>query len=176
MRVMIDIETLSLLPNAAVISIGATHIDPADFPDFYCNVARETRQQQMYDISQTTLSWWDKQAEEVRASLATDQRSPAEAIGRLAQWLEDIGFDRYDPTHTIWANGAQFDIIILENMCRVEGSAVPWTYSQVRDYRTVVREYGEGLDFPKNEAAHNALADAEHQARCLLIVENVIGT
>ena len=43
----------------------------------------------------------------------------------------------------------------------------PWNYRHVRCFRTVMAEFGLDTDWVKPLVAHDALADAEAQARTL---------
>jgi hypothetical protein len=72
-------------------------------------------------------------------------------------------------TESVWANGINFDISILEHMYGQVGLHVPWKYNAVRDYRTYVKSFD--WVSPKttyhNGTKHNALDDAIYQARTL---------
>ena len=63
----------------------------------------------------------------------------------------------------VWSHGAGFDVIILEWYFRKIEKAIPWSFWEVRDTRTL---FDIGIN--PNRAtvtAHNALADAVDQAQ-----------
>ncbi len=82
---------------------------------------------------------------------------------------------------TIWANGATFDMPILEALYKAYGMDAPWKYNAARDVRTLFALSGNKLgDFGTvNDAKHDALGDALFQARevckCIQALKKVVG-
>lgn len=76
-----------------------------------------------------------------------------------------------DPRYLkVWGNGATFDNVILRGAYERAGHTCPWKFWNDSDVRTIVL-LGRAVGFaPKREMpfegdAHNALADARHQAK-----------
>lgn len=173
MRIMIDIESWSTEGNASVRSIGAVDIDDPKV-QFYQNInSNLSSWSYKYDFSQATQDWWAEQDQDVQDVLKDNKVAPHWACMKLQEWFIRIGFDPENKDHEIWACGVVFDIGVLEHMFRLENVEVPWSYGQVRDFRTV-REFFEGdlREVGANLSKHDALADAQHQAEQLLYMEN----
>lgn len=159
-HVMIDIETLGVTPDAAILAIGACAFDPetGDVGDtFYAGIelsyAIKNRR-----IDADTLAWWLKQSEAARnAAFFQGTYTLREALEALTAWLPSPA--------VVWGNGSGFDITLLENAYLQVGLLVPWNYRNVRDMRTIVALEAVGKDeIPPVGTAHNALDDAIWQA------------
>jgi hypothetical protein len=71
-NVMLDIETLSVSKNAAIISIGAVFFNPATGEmgnEFYQTITRASCEAQGLEVDGDTLQWWSEQSLEARAVL-----------------------------------------------------------------------------------------------------------
>lgn len=161
--VMIDMETLDVLPTATVLTIGAVKFDP--FGDdiaeptcekFYVRVDVDSCDRYGCTVSQDTLDWWSKQSQEAQdEAFSPDGRiSIEEAMEKLYKFC--WGAKR------VWSHGAGFDVVICERLFRKVGRATPWSFWEVRDTRTL---FDLGLD-PKRPPVlkHHALEDAWNQA------------
>lgn len=157
-HLMIDIETLSSEPTAAVIAIGAVifteeeivsqfeaQIDPVWTPGHR---------------SVSTMEWWNKQDIGVRARMFSGKMLPEELCRRFSNYL-----DANQP-RTIWANAPTFDITIMRHFYSQVGLKFPLHHRIERCYRTIkeiAMEHGY-VPPPYPAQAHDALADAMHQA------------
>ena len=170
--IMIDLETLDVLPTASILTIGAVKFDPfgddVNSPScekFYVKVDLDSCDRYGCTVSQDTLDWWAKQSKEAQEeAFSTEDRIPVEeAINRLYKFC--WGAKR------VWSHGAGFDVIILENLFRKVGKSIPWSFWEVRDTRTI---FDIGID-PKRPPVlkHHALEDAWNQA---VGVQNVFKT
>ena len=170
--IMIDLETLDVLPTASILTIGAVRFDPfgddvndPDCDKFYVKVDLDSCDRYGCTVSQDTVEWWSKQSKEAQdEAFSTEGRIPLEeAINQLYKFC--WGGKR------VWSHGAGFDIIILENIFRKVGKAIPWSFWEVRDTRTL---FDLGID-PKRPPVlkHHALEDAWNQA---VGVQNVFKT
>jgi len=161
MDVMIDMETLATGNDAVILTIGAVKFDPFNLLEpsapFYVKVNVDEQVALGRNISESTLDWWSKQAEDVREEALSDaNRIPLEdVVTQLNKYLSG--------SSKIWAQGVMFDIGILENLYQSMGRPVPWQYWQIRDSRTVM-DMGDDSAKTSNAALHNALADAYAQA------------
>lgn len=70
----------------------------------------------------------------------------------------------------VWGNGATFDNVILRGAYERAGQVCPWQFWNDHDVRTIVTlgrvvGFDPKRDMPFDGIAHNALADARHQAK-----------
>jgi DNA polymerase III epsilon subunit-like protein len=170
--IMIDLETLDVLPTASVLTIGAVRFDPfgddvndPDCDKFYVKVDLDSCDRYGCTVSQDTVEWWAKQSQEAQdEAFNPEGRIPIEsAMDQLYKFC--WGGKR------VWSHGAGFDVIILEHLFRKVGKAIPWSFWEVRDTRTL---FDLGID-PKRPPVlkHHALEDAWNQA---VGVQNVFKT
>jgi DNA polymerase III epsilon subunit-like protein len=161
--VMIDCETLDVLPTATILTIGAVRFDPfgddidnSTCKKFYVKVDIDSCDKLGCTISQSTLEWWANQSQAAQdAAFDTTDRIPIEdAMTELYKFC--WGASR------VWSHGVGFDIIILENIFRKIGKAVPWQFWQARDTRTL---FDLGIEPNRPPVLkHHALEDAWNQA------------
>ncbi|SYA62066.1 exodeoxyribonuclease VIII [Klebsiella pneumoniae] len=172
-HVMVDLETMGKKSNAPVVSIGAVIFDPATGflgETFYKVVSLESAVSWGAEIDPSTVIWWMKQSSEARSEIANDNAIQLDdALLKFSEFvLENIpgGYK----TAQIWGNGATFDNTILRSSYERACLDCPWGYWNDRDVRTMV-ELGKAIGFdaktsiPFEGERHNALADAQHQAR-----------
>ena len=170
--VMIDLETLDVLPSASILTIGAVKFDPfgddvnePDCEKFYVKVDLDSCDKLGLTVSQSTLEWWAKQEQAAQdEAFSTDNRIDiSDAINQLYKFC--WGAKR------VWSHGAGFDIIILEHVFRKVEKAVPWRFWEVRDTRTLF-DLGINPNRPP-VLKHHALEDAWNQA---VGVQNIFRT
>lgn len=70
----------------------------------------------------------------------------------------------------VWGNGATFDNVILRGAYERASQVCPWQFWNDHDVRTIVTlgrvvGFDPKRDMPFDGVAHNALADARHQAK-----------
>ena len=158
MEVMIDIETLGTRPSSSILSIGAVLFQGHEIgKEFYSRVALPN----MPVVEARTLIWWSKQPG-FQKLLEGEAVSLRVALQALANF---IGEDA-----RVWANGIAFDIPILENAYARVNLPVPWSYWNVRDYRTLAKLKGVPTEIEFEGEKHNALDDARYQTRCLISI------
>jgi hypothetical protein len=169
----IDIETLGSYPDTVVLTIGGIKFDPmADdglHSEFYYRLDADEQIETGRTITETTLDWWEKQPEEIKAeAMNPEGRVPVdETLKALNKWL--VGVDK------LWCQGPVFDIGILENLYRQRKLHYNWSFWNIRDSRTLFSlmdgDPRKEIDF----AAHNALADAIVQSLCIQKVYKSLG-
>jgi hypothetical protein len=178
--VMIDIETMSLKPNAAVASIGAIafpidrvsiEIDSIiEEPTF--SAVLDLRTQRDRDFDPDTLYWWLSQSTAAQAGLLDNPRETTGVLSEFRRWVRSLDV-RYG-----WSNGANFDHVILQHLFQSRGIEYPFRYTRQLCFRTMknlieISEHETHVDGP---VAHRALDDAIVQARHLqLIFEKMRG-
>lgn len=112
----------------------------------------------------STVLWWMRQPDDARAVFANGGQQIAQALQDFAVWMQDRGDT---DTVRVWGNGAAFDNVILASAYRACRLPVPWRYYNDRCYRTVKAQH-PATELRRFGTHHNALDDAESQARHLL--------
>lgn len=169
MDIMLDLETLGVGDNAAIIQIGACRfyphvgLDPSEGRQFSQNVDWES--QGMGTLEPGTVQWWNSQSEEAREKV-WDQSEALPLCDALVQFSIWVGRTPVQPQISIWANAPDFDLRLLRQAFERVGYGYPFQHRQHRDMRTLVKEFGMPEDKPTFVGLeHNALDDAVHQAQ-----------
>lgn len=160
MNVMLDLETWGTAPGCAIRSIGAVAFTfgGGAGDTFYANVSDESCIEAGLVREHNTVTWWMQQPPEASDVLLDGQVPLAEALQGLFTWFRTAGGEQ------VWAQGAAFDVPVIEHAMRLTGIKAPWQFWNVRDTRTVYDI--AGLDYhkvPRAGVAHNALDDCLHQ-------------
>lgn len=156
-HIMLDIETMSTQPNAAVFEVAMRKFDPATGAvsptSFLWQFVPTTG-----DIDPQTVLWWTQQD---RRLLEKDcMTTEAQAVADIYQTLEEF------QECLLWAKPASFDCVILEQLLMRNRLKMPIRYWQWRDVRTIV-----ALAQPmpnKPTTTHQALQDIDDQIAELL--------
>lgn len=158
--VTVDLETCSLSPTAAVMSIGAVawkrYGKESPFFDEGDGVLRNSTFSAHVDLrsmflngftfDQNTADWWAKQSDEAKAALLDNDsdESPCQPIdvvvAELFDWMEDIKEKLGDEDLCLWAQGTDFDVSILRYICYKMGIKFRVKHTQLRDHRTFYLE------------------------------------
>lgn len=161
---MLDLETLSTSPRAAIVQIGACFFDRHTGEigsTFKTTCAPDIEK---YAVDYSTIAWWMRQSDDARLSSFGDG---APNIGQaISSFYQFVILQRAIVDFRIWAMPAAFDVVIIENALRTELFGVPWKYNESRDVRTIM----EVAEISKDErvlpdVAHDALSDAIAQAK-----------
>jgi hypothetical protein len=173
--IMIDLETLDVLPSATILTIGAVKFDPFgdDINDkkcekLYLKVDLDSCDALGCTVSQATLEWWGNQSQEAQdEAFDPNGRIPiTDAMNQLYKFC--WGAKR------IWSHGSGFDIIICEHIFRKLEKAIPWSFWEARDTRTLF-DIGINPNRPP-VLKHHALEDAWNQAVGVQNVFNALKT
>lgn len=162
--VMIDLETMSTAPDAAIVAIGAVKMDlqAGTLGDtFYRTVDLQSAIDTGGRVDGSTIMWWLAQEEKAKAALAV---APIHINGVLQKLAAFLGDDS-----VVWGNGAAFDNVILTTAYKRCVGKRPWSYKNDMCYRTV-RATFPGIKAEENPkgAAHIAVNDAIYQANHLI--------
>lgn len=182
---MIDLETLSLQPDAAILSIGVAVFNERQVIDtigWAIDLANVTGH-----VDMRTLKWW--------LHPDRDAARPASFGGAYKPFT--VGFElksflaKHDPQE-YWANDPEFDLVVLRSWWsrtnKESGSAYPSMgedplvanngYKKSRSYRTIIAEcerLGHDTQFLKGcYVAHDAVEDAAAQARAVIGARKLI--
>lgn len=166
MDIMLDLETLSSAPDAAIVAIGATVFSTdgatslVGSQTFYIPVDPVSAQTMGGTIDAATVQWWARQSPEARATLNDDRAA------HIGDALHDFGeFVRQFDEPRIWGNGAGFDNVVLRRAYERSPLFAPWAFRADRCYRTLKNIHPHIPRPPFDGVQHNALADALNQAR-----------
>lgn len=144
-HVMIDLETLSLQPNAAIIEIAAKEFNPVkeiEVPNntFHEFVDSTSCAMHGMDFDKATIEWWSQQELPLKKHFDTfiSDYPIGYALNELTDYLHATA---PDGDMMLWSQGADFDIAILRSAYRnVLGKELPVKYRNVRDARTYFLE------------------------------------
>lgn len=168
-EIMVDIETMSTASNAAIISIGAVVMMGEELKkdSFYREISLESSMETGGHVSASTIKWWMEQEEDARRIIYAPK--PAFhinlALGDLATWIKAQLFGLVEEKKPrIWANGANFDPVILRNAYARSNIRCPWSYFSELCYRTIKNTNRDIEADPFVGTKHNALDDTKNQA------------
>lgn len=158
---MLDLETLSLEPNAVIVSIGATKFSLVDGikDTFSINIDPIESKKLGLHIDPETVAWWRKQDPAISDLWKVDPQPLKEALTKFCRWFGG----RSAP---IWGNSPSFDCICIKESMKYTAIPCPWNFRDECDYRTIVKVVP--IPFEKGENAHSALDDAIYQTNHLL--------
>lgn len=166
-HVMLDLETWGTDPGSALRSIGMVQFDPRTIgfgQEFYCNLERENQILLGATVSPSTEIWWSRQSKEARDALDENQIDLKTACDKVVEF-----FKRTKVTH-VWAQGSNFDPVLLEASMKFVNVTIPWRFYNTRDTRTAydIARLDTKI-VPRRGEHHNALEDAKHQVRCVFL-------
>ena len=169
--VMLDLETLGVSSNAAVVAIGAVAMNLNQLlvldEKFYITINLESAMANGGVVDASTILWWMGQSAEAREATfpqppyAANQLDIRAALHEFSGWLGLL--DRENKHIGIWGDGAAFDNVILANAYVNCGLKPPWGYASNRCFRTMKSLYPD-VPWGVNDLPHHALADATNQA------------
>lgn len=181
--IMLDIETLSTKSNAVILTIGAIKIGKdiintgilppiESLNTFYRRINIQSCIDIGLETDPETIDWWKKQkAEAIYEAIENKDRIPIkEALQQFITWFGT------DSNEEVWAQGIDFDCVILRNAFEKCGLVTPWKFWNCRDCRTMLNKTGiylktvemEVCNRNANFVKHNALSDCYIQLIALL--------
>jgi len=167
MHLMIDLETLSIKLDCVVISLGAVTFDETGIKKtFYACLDVVEQIDKKRAISGDTLKWWMGQTDAAKI-VFDDEYLPVNNV--LLNFLEFVCFEAAPADKLqVWSNGSNFDIAIMENLFAQYNEKPPWSFRNIRDYRTFKKYNCQGVDIKFKGTAHNPLDDSIHQAQVVI--------
>ena len=118
--------------------------DPASV--FSCHIDLRSMFINGFAFDEKTAAWWKAKTDEAKASLLSNDsydlpcRPIDVAVQDLFEWIQDFKKEQYEQDICLWAQGSDFDIAILRNICYKFGIEVPVHYTNFRDHRTFIYE------------------------------------
>ena len=169
-HIMPDLETRGTKPGSVIISIGAVAFKPNGVVgEFMCNVTPESCLEIGLTEDESTIEFWKGQPKKLQKELAKDAAPITEALGRFTAWCHEMKIE------TLWGNGAAFDPVQLEIAYDKIGVEPPWTFRQVRCFRTVRKILPELMNWEREGTLHHPVDDARNQANYLLRLSHRYG-
>ena len=186
--VMLDIETFGTGNNAAIASIGACFFDAdaeAMTEDAFGGTFHEfvnmgqTSPEMLGDLHIGTVMWWMSQSDEARTRLLHGMGESDKTLGAVlnsfAIWLAAEATAQGVETHRLrlWSNGPTFDETIVRAAFDRYEMKLPLSFRGSRCCRTMrdlANDFGwDWREQGKNNASHDALADALYQSRGVIL-------
>lgn len=119
MEVMIDLETMGMGPDAAIISIGAVKFDLKEKrlgDEFYTVVDLESSLAAGGTVTAGTILWWMGQEDAAREEFTAEDAGLGAVNIRVALFNFHSFFHTFNPVDGgVWGNGAAFDNVVLAN-------------------------------------------------------------
>jgi exodeoxyribonuclease VIII len=164
-NVMLDLETMGVTANAAIIAIGAVgfNLKTGELgPEFYQKISLTSSMENGGVVDASTILWWMAQSQEAKKVFDGRVVSINQALYEFSIWMNQFGPDCH-----VWGNGASFDNTILTENFRRCGIDRPWKFTKDRCYRTVKSMFSS-IHIKRLGTHHNALDDAKSQALHLI--------
>ncbi len=171
-NIMVDLETLSVRPHAAILVIGAIKFKrgetwPEKITDdelkkrdhFYIRIKLDSCINAGLHVDKETQKWWSEQEKDVKyeALENPDRVTIKTALKAFKEWVGTKSRTK------IWGNGSSFDCSILGEAFKRCGMTPCWAFWLERDLRTIM-DLGNvrACDLPQY-GKHNALYDCYRQ-------------
>lgn len=168
--ISIDIETLATTDDAVIVQISWLVFDPlgSECDPHKISYIIDVQSQPERAIDPSTVRWWLTKVSKpvVRDVLGHDVAPGVESLAQVLRVL--AGFIKVHSITRFYCQGTDFDKRILTHAYKELGMDVPWNYYQWSDARTLkVLAEDLGIELPKKDdaSAHDALYDAELQAK-----------
>lgn len=160
---MVDLETLGVCPDPALLSIGIVHFDGKEIlRERIWKISLRSCLDAGLKVDPQTLAWWMEQDPEAFFRSASNGQDLRLVLLDLVEWVGMFGKEA-----KIWGNGAASDNVWLASAFRAAGIKTPWGYWSDRCYRTMKNLYPE-VEWEFEGVAHDPLDDAKNQARHLM--------
>lgn len=171
---MIDTETMGLPPTGALLSIGAVFFDIQTGtlgPTFLRTINLATAVRDGGTFTPGTVMWWLGQSDAARQAVRFGGIDIRKALQDLTDFIAE--HSRVEDVRP-WGNSSGFDLTSIGTAYQRAAMRAPWHFTNERCFRTVRSMYPSVVYDPadKGEGAHNALADAEFQARHLIKIKD----
>lgn len=144
--VVLDLETIGLAGDAAIVSIGAVSSSGAEF---HRSIAEPSG-----SVSPAAVRWWMTQRDEVRAVWLDEGEPELAVLDAFGGWLAR---ERGGGRLRLWGS-EDFDTAILKDAYSRNGLPAPWHYQEPRGLRTAFDLLGV------DEDAHEWGERVEHVA------------
>jgi len=169
---VVDEESMSTEPNAAILAIGATMIDDLEAVDrFYVNVDLQSCLAVGLHQSESTRKWWSEQSTEAFQATQTNCVPIQTALQMWSDWIGKHG----GKSVRLMGNGPCADNMWLNSAYKACKMKNPIPYWNDICHRTLNWIGGQWLGVTKDDVTfkgvkHHAGDDAEHEAQHAIMV------
>ncbi|AUS01469.1 ribonuclease H-like domain protein [Vibrio phage 1.285.O._10N.286.55.C12] len=173
---VVDEESMSTEPNAAILAIGATMIDDLEAVDrFYVNVDLQSCLAVGLHESESTRNWWKKQSVTAFEATQTNCVPIQTALQMWSDWIGKHG----GKSVRLMGNGPCADNMWLNSAYKACGMTNPVPFWNDICHRTLNWIGGKWLGVTKEDVSfkgvkHHAGDDAEHEAQHAIMVLNAL--
>ena len=166
---MIDIVTLGLSPESAVVHVAGLKFDPKGrrgqfTARFSHRLNLEEQERKGRTIDADTFKWWKRQKK--RKPDLYRRVFPLENTGMRAREVMRLLREWCAECEVYWAHGPH-DFHILNHMFDSQKVTRPWEYWQCSDARTVARRFLENPIKAISHEPYDPIACCQVQARCV---------
>jgi len=168
-HVMVDIETTGTDNDAGILTLAAVPFwwgEP--LPSFYEKCAMKDLEEYKFVFDRATMDWWLQQDVAVRAEAFSGTQSIVAMLTLFTNYIHSLPAEPL-----IWGNGADFDNVIITSAYDRLGMRLPWSFRNNRCFRTLKNAF-PGIVYPYAGGRHNALVDADNQARHAIEIFNAM--
>lgn len=172
-NIALDLETLSLREDAAILQIGCCipifdrrHVPLGLSCEFEATIKYEDVISSEFHKDPQTMAWWERQSPKARNNVFSGQDSYVDAFDHFKFWIDSLRSNGQEVA--IWGNGSDFDNRLLSYSLDSLGYNAVWSFRNNRDLRTLKAMFPVLIDEdPILEVKHTALGDARYEARIL---------
>jgi DNA polymerase III epsilon subunit-like protein len=179
-NIMVDIETVGRRPNGLIVSIGAIFFSTRreDYEagriftgkpehEFHAVLSLDALATEKRLVTeQATLAWWKEQGDawtRLETLMRASQHDLESLMSAFSAWLKPFCAQGCN----VIGNSPSFDLVMIENACKVTGVEYPVGHRDESDYRMLTDIMWGPANKPRPRAAdaHDALFDAKFQAQ-----------
>lgn len=168
-RVMIDLETLSTFPNAAVIAVAVAVYDDATPKAVSARGWFIDRDLVIGHEDPSTKEWWESQAAETKRVVFGGNQSPKEAMQEMNSFIAANCAGVKDDHVRLYADPGMFDFPILRHQLQQLGLNPAWNWRNERCMRTMKKELADNtgitIEDVSPEIPHHPVHDCLAQIR-----------
>lgn len=172
--IMVDCETLGVVADAVIMSIGAVRFDidsdEIDDAAFYASISIDSNLDFKRRVQESTVVWWMKQSAKAQEVFHEPKATLETALCEFSDWINETPGDKI-----MWSNGADFDIAMLAHAFTQATIDVPWLFWNSRCVRTYKNlPQAKNVKVERVGTHHNALSDAIHQAKQVQAIQRIL--
>lgn len=166
-RIMLDIETLSTFPNAAVIAVALVVMeDGKPQKDWKARGWFINPELAIGHRDPATMEFWNAQPNQVKSLVFAGNDSPREALQSISAFVGSIIGDHDSKDYRVYADPSNFDFPILRYQFQQSGIVFPWYWRRERCmgsmHKMIEEEWGFKIAHvgPPEEFKHHPIHDA----------------
>lgn len=167
-RIVIDIESMSTFPNAAMLAVAVViaRDDQPEQKNWIANAWFIAPELALGHVDSPTMEWWQEQNETVKKAVFGGNLSPREALQYLNSFLQP---HLVDDDYFIYADPAAFDFPILKTQFQQCGILQGWSWRREKCMSGMKHALEEGMGFevkrfePGIDLKHHPIHDALFQ-------------